>query len=109
MQHGHRDSVETRAAFNRLRTVAIEFGTCRSGRNGGSPRPIIFGNRSFLEDFSGGCFCGGNRFSLRDQESVSGDAQCCVMVKAAPTPALEVTKANLLFEVVVVALNAPTS
>ena len=29
------------------------------------------------------------------------------MVKAAPTPPFEVTKANLLFEVVVVALNAP--
>src|ERR1700678_4190558 len=27
MQQGHRDSVYTRAAFNLLRTVAIEFGT----------------------------------------------------------------------------------
>ena len=42
MQQGHRDSVDTRAAFNLLRTVAIEFGTCRSGRNGGSPRSISF-------------------------------------------------------------------
>src|SRR5215468_4936206 len=50
---------------------------------------------------------GGNRFSLRDQKSVGGDAQCCVMVKAAPTSPLEMAKANLLFEVMVVALNAP--
>jgi len=49
MQQGHRDSVDTRAAFNLLRTVAIEFGTCRSGRNGGSPRPIVFGNGSLRE------------------------------------------------------------
>ena len=26
--------MDTRAAFNLLRTVAIQFGTCRSGRNG---------------------------------------------------------------------------
>jgi hypothetical protein len=56
MQQGHRDSVDTRVAFNFLRMVAIEFGTCRSGRNGGSPRPISFGNCSFLEQRGGGCF-----------------------------------------------------
>ena len=56
MQQGHRDNVDTRAAFNLLRTVAIEFGTCRSGRNGGSPRSISFGNCNFLEELGGGCF-----------------------------------------------------
>jgi len=45
--------------------------------------------------------------SLRDQKSVGGNAQCCVMVEATPASPLEVTKANFLFEFVVVALNAP--
>lgn len=50
-----RDGVATRMAFNLLRTVAIEFGTCRSGRNGGAPGPISFRNCSFLEQRGGGC------------------------------------------------------
>jgi len=107
MQQGHRDSVDTRAAFNLLRTVAIEFGTCRSGRNGGSPRSISFGNCSFLEQLVEAVSEGGNRFSLGDQKSVGGNAQCCVMVEATPASPLEVAKANFLFEFVVVALNAP--
>src|ERR1700740_3701264 len=101
MQHGHRDSVETSAAFNRLRTVAIEFGTCRSGRKGGSPRAIGCGNGSFFEERGGRSFCGGSRLPLGDQESIGGNAQCCVMVEATPTSPLKVTKANLLFEFVV--------
>ena len=35
-QHGQRDSIVARAATNLRRIVAIEFGTWRSGRNGGS-------------------------------------------------------------------------
>src|SRR5437764_9135448 len=35
-QHGQRESVVARAATNLRRIVAIEFGTWRSGRNGGS-------------------------------------------------------------------------
>src|SRR5690242_3409450 len=31
-QHGHRGSLLTRAAISRRRTVAIEFGMCRSAR-----------------------------------------------------------------------------
>jgi len=45
--------------------------------------------------------------SLGDQESVGRDAQRRVMVEAAPASPLEVTKADLLLEFVVVALNAP--
>ena len=35
-QHGQRDSIVARATTNLRRIVAIEFGTWRSGRNGGS-------------------------------------------------------------------------
>ena len=41
-QHGQRDSVLTRATTNLRRIVAIEFGTWRSGRNGGSSALATF-------------------------------------------------------------------
>jgi sugar lactone lactonase YvrE len=42
VQHGQRDSVAARATTNFRRIVAIEFGTWRSGRNGGSSRLVDF-------------------------------------------------------------------
>ena len=44
---------------------------------------------------------------LGHQESVGGDAQTGVVMKAAPAPALIVPQTQLLFEVLVVALDAP--
>jgi hypothetical protein len=41
-QHGQRESVVARAATNLRRIVAIEFGTWRSGRNGGSSGQVTF-------------------------------------------------------------------
>src|SRR5262252_3096935 len=41
-QHGQRDSIVARAATNLRRIVAIEFGTWRSGRNGGSSGLVTF-------------------------------------------------------------------
>jgi hypothetical protein len=55
MQQGHRDSVDARAALNFRRTVEIEFGTWRSGRNGGTPRAISFGNCNLFEKPGGTC------------------------------------------------------
>src|SRR6266581_9333022 len=48
-----------------------------------------------------------SRDALREEEGVGGDAQCGVVVKAAPTAALEVAEAKLLFEFLVIALDAP--
>jgi len=42
-QHGHRGSLLTRAAISRRRTVAIEFGMCRSGRRGGASGSVTVG------------------------------------------------------------------
>jgi len=47
------------------------------------------------------------REALHEQEAIGGDAQGRMVVKAAPTSALEVTEAELLFEFLVVALDAP--
>ena len=41
-QHGQRDSIVARATTNRRRIVAIEFGTWRSGRNGGCSGLVTF-------------------------------------------------------------------
>src|SRR6267154_2748335 len=41
-QHGQRESVVARAATNLRRIVAIEFGTWRSGRNGGASGLVTF-------------------------------------------------------------------
>src|SRR6516225_11521925 len=41
-QHGQRDSIVARAATKLRRIVAIEFGTWRSGRNGGSSGLVTF-------------------------------------------------------------------
>ena len=41
-QHGQRDSIVARATTNLRRIVAIEFGTWRSGRNGGSSGLVTF-------------------------------------------------------------------
>ena len=52
-QQGHRDSVATRATINLRRIVAMEFGTWRSGRNGGPSGPISFGNCNVREQPGG--------------------------------------------------------
>ena len=52
-QQGHLDSVATRATINLRRIVAMEFGTWRSGRNGGPSGPISFGNCNFREQPGG--------------------------------------------------------
>jgi Fic family protein len=53
LQHGHRGRALTRAAINRRRIVAIEFGTCRSGRSGGALGPGTGGNGRRREQLGG--------------------------------------------------------
>src|SRR5215475_3659825 len=48
-QQGHRDNALMIATISRRRMVAIEFGTCRSGRSGGSSGSIIAGNGRFRD------------------------------------------------------------
>ena len=95
------------ARISRRRMVAIEFGMWRSGRSGGAPWSITFGNGRRLEQRGGTRSRGGNRLPLADQESVGCDAQRGVMVKASPSAALKMAEPYLLLEVVIVALDAP--
>ena len=45
--------------------------------------------------------------SLSDQEAVGGDAQAGVMMESTPAPALVVSKAEVLLEILIVTLDAP--
>src|SRR5665647_3366121 len=106
-QHRHRDNLLARATPRRMRSVAIEFGTCRWDRSGGASGSVTVGNRKFLGRPGGTRSTGGNRLPLGDQESVGGDAQRGVVVEAAQSSALEMPKPNLLLEFLIVALDAP--
>src|SRR3989339_2150170 len=87
--------------------VAMEYGLCRSGLGGGSPRLPTFGylrSRKARPDVGPG---GGKRTALGDQEPVGGDTEGGMMVKPPPASALKMTQADFLFEFLVVAFNAP--
>src|SRR5665647_1036763 len=86
---------------------AIEFGTCRSVRCGGSPGSVTVGNGRFLEERGGTRSTGGNRLPLGDQESVGHDTQRGVVVEAAPSSPLEMPKPDLLLELLIVTVDPP--
>ena len=49
----------------------------------------------------------GDRLPLGDQESVGRDTQRGVVVEATPTSPFEMPEPNLLFEILIIALDAP--
>src|SRR4051812_6217221 len=105
-QHGHRSRLRARATVSLLRTVAIEFSTCRSGRIGGASGSIISGKANRRE-LRCGPSRGGNPHPFGDQEAIGCDAKRGVMVEAAPAAALEVPEPEFLLELLVVAFDAP--
>src|SRR3954466_12345856 len=105
-QHGHRSRLRARATVSLLRTVAIEFGTCRSGRIGGAAGSITCGKANRPE-LRGGWSRGGNSHPFGYQEAIGRHAQTGMVVEAAPAAALVVPKPEFLLELLVVALDAP--
>src|SRR3954470_19923970 len=93
--------------MRRWRMGAIEFGTCRSGRNGGSSGLVTVGYDKFREQPGGARSRGGNGLRFGDQETVGGDAHGGVMVKAEPSAPFEMPEADLLLELLIIALDAP--
>ena len=87
--------------------VAIEDGTWRSVLSGGAAGSMTVGNGRRLDQPGGACGRGGNRGPLGHQESIGGDGQGRMMMKAAPTAPLVVAEADLLFEFEIVALDQP--
>ena len=80
----------------------MESDTCRCAR-WAAARDVIRGKRRNLADgevfFGAGGFAGGEAFS--DQESISGNTQCRVMMKASPTSPFIVTQPQFLFQVLI--------
>src|SRR3954452_19399078 len=105
-QHGHRSRLRARATVSLLRTVAIEFGTCRSGRIGGAAGSITWG-KAKRRELRGGPSRGGNSHPFGDQEAIGRHAQTGMVVEAAPAAALVVPEPEFLLELLVVAFDAP--
>src|SRR6266851_4210344 len=108
VQHGHLDRRLASATTNRRRRVAIEFGMWRSGLIGGASGSMTGGKLKRREASGGTRSRGGNRSALGDQEAVSGDAECGVVMKASPSPAFKMPEPDLLLEFLIIALDAPT-
>jgi hypothetical protein len=88
--------------------LAMELGTCRSGRSGGASGFVTRGKGRLREEDCAAPFRGGNGAPLGDQEAVGCDAHAGVMVESAPASSFEVTEPHFLLELQVVALDAPT-
>src|SRR3982750_3955135 len=85
-----------------MRSVAIEWGLCRSGRTRRTAwaefRRWLGGNESKMT----GAGRGGKTVPLGHQEPISCDAQRCVVVEAAPVPAFKVAQPQLLFQLLII-------
>jgi hypothetical protein len=95
------------ALMSLRRIVAIEFGMCRSGRNGGSSGSVTVGYGNLREQPGATKSRGGNRLPFGDQEPVGRDAQRGMMMKAWPSSPFKMAQANFLLEFLIVALDAP--
>src|ERR1700758_5372925 len=108
LQQGHLGRVLARATMRPRRMVAIEFGMCRSGRIGGAPGSVTVGNGRSREWRGETWSRGGGGASFGDQEAIGGDAQCGVMVEAAPPAPFIIAEAEFLLELLIIALDPPS-
>src|ERR1700687_1431600 len=83
----------------------MDVGLWRSGRTGGAARAETFGEASGMQE---GKRCwGGKPSSLGRQEGVRRDAEHPVMVEPLPLAPFVVIKSQLVFQLLVVALDPP--
>src|ERR1700753_757232 len=87
--------------------LAIELGTCRSGRTGAPPRLEACGSRRCFDPPADETLVRGETPALGDQKAVGCDAQAGMMMKPAPVAALVVAEAELLLELLVIPLDPP--
>src|SRR6476660_10132808 len=79
-QQGHRGNARAMPTMRRRRMLAMELGTCRSGRSGGASRSVTWGKGRLREENFAERVRGGNGAPLGDQEAVGCDAHGGVMV-----------------------------
>src|SRR5262245_46185285 len=106
-QQGQRWRHRTIPTISSLCSVVIEVGLCRSGRTGGSSGSSTSGNARFLESRLVSSSLRGEKATLRDQKGVGGYAHRRVVMKPAPLAPFVMPQADLLFELVVIALDSP--
>src|ERR1700751_6359011 len=87
--------------------LAIELGTCRSGRTGGPPRLEACGQRRCFDPPADETRLRGKKAALGNQKTVGCDAQASMMMEPPPVAALVVAKAELLLELLVIPLDPP--
>src|ERR1700753_637330 len=87
--------------------LAIELGTCRSGRTGGPPRLEACGSRRWFDPPADETLVRGEKAALGDQNAAGCDAQAGMMMKPAPVAALVMAEAELLLELLVIPLDPP--
>ena len=90
--------------MRRRRMVSIEFGTCRSGRIGGASGAVIVGKGRSREE-RGASSPEGEGRRVGDQEAIGGDTECGVVVEAAPPTPFIIAKAQVLLEILIIALD----
>src|SRR6201995_5041415 len=87
--------------------LAIELGTCRSGRTGGPARLEACGESRCFDPPTDETLLRGKKAALCNQKAVGCDAQAGMMMKPAPVAALVMAKAELLLELLVIPLDPP--
>jgi len=85
--------------------VAIDVGTCRSGRTGSAPRRETVGNASGAEE--GQRRWGGKPCALGGEAGIRRDTYGAVMGKAPPAAALEMVQAECVLRLLILALDPP--
>src|SRR5688572_2343555 len=110
-QHGQMGSERTSSVASSRRMLRIESAVWRSGRTGRSARDEVLGSwRSAQRDVGRAdrtVFFGAAREARAHQESVCGDGQRGVVMEAAPVAAFVMIEPEFLFELLVVAFDAP--
>src|SRR5262245_41563521 len=92
----------------RRRIVDMELCVCRSGRSGAARAEAFLLARQFSPERLGNEGRGGNRTPLGEEESVGCDRERRVVVESSPASAFVVVEADLLLQVLEVALDAPS-
>jgi hypothetical protein len=85
--------------------VAMDSGTCRSGRTGSAPRDETFGYARGLEE--GQRLRGEMRQPLRGKKRVRRNTERGVMVETPPAAPFKMIEPQLVLQLLVVPLDAP--
>jgi hypothetical protein len=90
-----------------MRSVAIECGLCRSARTRRPARAEVRRRLGGGESKITGAGRGGKTVPLGDQEPISCDTECGVMVEPTPVASFEMSQSQLLFQFFVIPLDDP--